>query len=65
MFELKPQTTQIDSSTIDGNVEFVPLSTAVFLRYKCQLSFLFDKIINISDNFRIKCLSNSNICAVF
>ena len=31
---------QIDSSTIDGKVVFVhSLSTAVFLRHKCQLSF--------------------------
>ena len=48
---------QIDSSTINGNVEFVHSQySSVFLRHKCQLSFVSDKIINIRDNFRIKCL---------
>ena len=46
-------------STIDVNIEFVPLSTSVFLRHKCQLSIVSDKIINNSDNFRIKSLSFS------
>jgi len=30
---------QIDSDTIDGNLDFVHSLTAVFLRHKCQLSF--------------------------
>ena len=37
------------------------LSTAVFLRHKCQFSFCVREIISISDNFRIKCVSNSKI----
>ena len=48
--------TQIDSSTIDGNVEFV------HSQYSCILTsqgttqfFLFDSIIINSANFRIKC----------
>ena len=40
------------------------LSTAVFLHHKCQLSIVSDKIINNSDNFRIKSLSDSEIGAI-
>ena len=39
-------------------------STAEFLHHKCQLSFESDKIINISDNFRIKSLSYSEKGAI-
>ena len=31
--------------------------TVVFLHHKCQLSIVSDKIINKSDNFKIKSLS--------
>ena len=47
---------QIDSSTIDGNAEFV------HSQYSCtsvNSVFESDKIINNSDNFRIKCFSYS------
>ena len=58
---------QIDSSKIDGNVEFV------HSQYSCILSsqltsvnsvFASDKIINNRDHFRIKCLSHSKISAI-
>ena len=66
---------QIDSSTIDGNVELYTLSTVVFWRHKCQLSqvstvtsvnlvFVSDKIVNNSVNLRIKWLSYSKISAI-
>ena len=46
--------TQIDSSTIDGNLhEFVHLSTVVILRHKCQQFYESDKIIK---KVIIKCL---------
>ncbi len=41
------------------------LSTAVFLHHKCQLSIVSDKIINNSDNFRIKSLSYSEKYAIY
>ena len=40
------------------------LSTAVFLRHKCQLDFVSDKIINNSDHFGIKCLSYFKTSAI-
>ena len=49
-------TMQIDTSTIDGNVEFVqPYSDSVSVS---------DKIINNSEKFRIKCLFYSKISAI-
>ena len=51
-------------STIDGNEYLHTLSTAVFLHHKCQLSTVSDKIINNSDNFRIKSLSYSEKGAI-
>ena len=52
---------QIDSSTIDGNVEFVQLYSDVA---SVNLVFASDKIINYSDNFRIQCSSYSKISAI-
>jgi len=50
---------QIESSTIDGNVEFV------HSQYSCILtSQVSDNIINNSDNFVIKCFSYSKISAI-
>ena len=40
------------------------LSTTGFLRHKCQLSIVSDKIINNDDNFRIKSLSYSEKGAI-
>ena len=57
---------QIDSSTIDGNVEFV------HSQYSCNSDvtsvnsvFVSDKIINNSDYFRIKCLSCSKVSSIW
>ena len=50
-----PTKNQIDSSTIDGNVQLYSDVTSV------NLVFVTDKIINNSDNFRKKCLSYSKI----
>ena len=53
---------QIDSSTIDGNVE------CLHSQYSCiltsQVSYVSDKVINNSDHFKIKCLSYSKIRAI-
>ena len=45
---------------MDGNVEFV------HSKYSCILTSVFvsDKIINISNNFRMKCLSYGKISAI-
>ena len=52
------QNIQIDSSTIDGNVEFVTLSVQLYSDVTSVNSvFVSDKIINNSDNFIIKRLS--------
>ena len=51
---------------MDGIVGFVhSLSTAVFLRYKCQLSLIVcpTKLLK-SDIFRLKCLSHNKISAI-
>ena len=40
------------------------LSTAVFLRHKCQQFYVPDKTVKNSDNFRIKCFSYSKISAI-
>ena len=54
---------QIDSSTIDGNVEL--LSVQLYSDVTSVDSvFVSDKNVNNSDNFRIKCLSYSNISAI-
>ena len=51
---------QIDSSTIDGNVEFAHSHYSCILTSQVSTYFLSDKIIiNNSDNFRIKCLNYS------
>ena len=55
---------QIDSSTIDGNVEFAHSHYSCILTSQVSTYFLSDKIINNSDNFRIKCLSHSKISAI-
>ena len=52
---------QIDSSTIDGNVELVQLYYDVT---SVKSVFVSDKIKNKSDNFRIKCVSYSKINAI-
>ena len=52
-------------STIDGNVVFVHSQYSCILHHKCQFSFVSDKIINNSDNFRIKSLSFSEKGAIF
>ena len=55
------QNIQIDSSTIDGNVEFLTLSVQLYSDVTSVNSvFVSDKIINNSDNIRIKCLSFNN-----
>ena len=54
---------QIDSSTIDGNVEFVCTLSRQFVT-SVNSVFVSDKIINNSDNFRIKCFSYSKISAI-
>ena len=51
---------------MDGIVGFVhSLSTAVFLRYRCQLSLIVcpTKLLK-SDIFRLKCLSHKKISAI-
>ena len=63
--ELKVHNSRIqkDSSTIDGNVEL--LSVQLYSDVTSVNSvFVSDKIINNSDNFRIKCLSYSKISAI-
>ena len=55
------QSVQIHSSTIDGNIEFVQLYS--YLRSVISV-FASAKIINDSENFRIKCLSYSKIIAI-
>ena len=56
---------QIDSSTIDGNVKFVHYQyNCISVFSRVNLVFVSDKIINNSDNFRIKCLSYSKINAI-
>ena len=55
------------NSAIDGNVEFVHTLTQYSCILTSQVSTKFDvseKIINNSDNFRIKCLSDSKISAI-
>ena len=56
--------TQIDSSTINGNVEFVHLVQLYFHVTSVNSVFVSDKIINNYDNFRIKSLSYSEISAI-
>jgi len=55
---------QIDSNTIDGNVEFVQFVQLYSYVTSVNSVFVSDKIINDSDNFRIKCLSYSKIRAI-
>ena len=52
---------QIDSSTIDGNVEFVHSQYNHVNSDVTSVNSVFvsDKIINNSDNFRIKSLSSA------
>ena len=55
---------QIGSSTIDGKVEFVH-SIQLYSDVTTVNSVLMsNKLINNSDNFRIKCLSYCNISAI-
>ena len=55
---------QIDSSTIDGNVEFVTLSVQLYSNVtSVKLVFVSDKMIINSDNFGTKCLSYGKISA--
>ena len=62
-FKDNPYKNQIDSCTIDGNVEFsVQLFSYVT---SVNLVFVSDKINNNSDNFRIKCLPYSKMCSLF
>ena len=58
------RSTQIDSSTIDGNVEFVHLVQLYFHVTSVNSVFVSDKVINNYDNFRIKSLSYSEISAI-
>ena len=56
---------QIDSSTIDGNVEFVHSHVQLFSDVTSINSvFKFDKIVNNIDNFRSKCIFNSKISVI-
>ena len=56
--------TQIGSNTIDGNVGFVHSQYSCFLSsHSVNSVFVSEKIINNSDNFRIKCFSYSKISA--
>ena len=45
--------TQIDSSTLVGNVEFVHSQYSCFLTSQVSTVFVSDKIIDNSDNFRL------------
>ena len=54
---------QIDSITIDGNIECVQLYSDVTI-VNSVFDFVSDKIVNNSDNFRINCLSYSKISAI-
>ena len=56
--------TQIDSSTIDGNVDFVHSVQLYSYVTSVNLVVVFDKIINKSDNFSIKCLYYSKISPI-
>ena len=56
--------TQIDSSKIDDNVEFVHsqysiLTSQVSIQYLCPTKLLIN-----SDHFRIKCLSCSKVSSI-
>jgi len=56
---------QIDSSTINGNVEFVQSQYKLYSDVTSVNSvFVSDKIINHSDAFRIKCLSYGEISTI-
>ena len=62
---VKLRWSQIDSRTIDGKVEFVHSQYSCILTSQVSIQFyVSDKIINNSDNFRIKCLSYSKISAI-
>ena len=75
VLNLPTSSSQIDSSTIDDNVEFVHsqysciLSSQVSIQlYSVVISvnsvFVSNKIIINSDNLRVKCLSYSKISAI-
>ena len=56
---------QIDSSTIDGNVEFVHSQYSCILTTQVSTQFVCPtKLLLISDNFTIKCLFYSKISAI-
>ena len=56
---------QIDSSTINGNVEFVQSQYKLYSDVTSVNSvFVSDTIISHSDDFRIKCLSYGEISAI-
>ena len=56
---------QIDSSTIDGNVNCVHSVQLYSDVTSVNVVFAFDKNINNSDNFRTKCVSYSKISAIW
>ena len=61
-----PGPIQIDSSTIDSNVEFVLSQNSCILTSQVSsfCVFVSDTIINNGDNFRMKCFSYSEISAI-
>ena len=59
-----PGPIQIDSSTIDSNVEFHSQDGLYSDVTSVNFVFVSDKIINNSENFRIKCFSYSEISAI-
>ena len=64
-FILKIGCSQIDSNTIDGNVEFVHSQYSCILSSQVSIEFLSPTKLSInSDNFRVKYFSYSKISAI-